>query len=82
MTLNLSEISHKTECDRGTIDNCVYEIIQAFGKHVPDVRGVSLDFPTLGRLTSKHGKVGSVRISQYVLSMSCPDQISVLQGIS
>ena len=55
--LNLSEISHKTECDRGTIDNCVYEIVQAFGKHVPDVRGISLDFPTLGRLTSKHGKV-------------------------
>lgn len=55
--LNLSEISHKTQCDRGTIDNCIHEIIQAFGKLVTHPQGISLDFPSLGRLTAKYGKI-------------------------
>ena len=55
--LNLSEVANKTECDRGTIDNCVHEIVQAYGKHVTDIRGLALDFPGIGRLASKYGKV-------------------------
>ena len=35
----------------------VLRVCQAFGKRLVDVRGIALDFPGMGRLSSKHGKV-------------------------
>ena len=38
--------------------------VQAFGKHVHDEQGVSLDFPTIGKLTAKFSKVCVDRVSE------------------